>query len=111
MFLDLVFVLRRRSSKGALAIWEALWGDQGGVVLAFDELQRRAFVSVGEDQGLVVHDVILSLGRTMIFDQRSNFYGSRVWVGNDGKLVEFDKVSSYARTVWVHNWTGRTWYA
>eukprot|EP00878_Enallax_costatus_P021924 GHUV01023236.1.p1 GENE.GHUV01023236.1~~GHUV01023236.1.p1 ORF type:complete len:438 (+),score=86.99 GHUV01023236.1:157-1314(+) len=91
MFLDCVSVLTREASKRALTIWEALWGDQGGVVRAFRELQRRALVWVNEGH-LVVHDVILLLGQAIILDQKSLFYGSRVWVGDDNRLVQFDKV-------------------
>eukprot|EP00878_Enallax_costatus_P013135 GHUV01013728.1.p1 GENE.GHUV01013728.1~~GHUV01013728.1.p1 ORF type:complete len:497 (+),score=123.32 GHUV01013728.1:918-2408(+) len=91
MFLDCVSVLGTSSRSEMMAIEEVLWGDQGGVQSAFKELQRRALVSLDEDDDLMVHDVILTLGRAILFDRTSPFYGSRVWEEGDGKLVQFDQ--------------------
>jgi len=87
MFLDCVSVLHGQDSKQAEAVWKAWW--PGRAIRAFGDLQRSTLVSIDDKGRLVVHDVIRLLGRTMLQDPSNAFYGSRVWVGADGQLVEF----------------------
>eukprot|EP00878_Enallax_costatus_P029942 GHUV01032515.1.p1 GENE.GHUV01032515.1~~GHUV01032515.1.p1 ORF type:complete len:562 (+),score=108.74 GHUV01032515.1:738-2423(+) len=90
IFLDCVTVMEWVGGDDALSIWQVLWGDQGGVVSAFQELQQCALVSVDDVFGVETHDIISKLGRATILDRHSPFYGSRAWVKR-GKLVQFDK--------------------
>lgn len=94
IFLDTVSVLHGKRRITALWVWEAWWKGQGSAELALEELQHRALVSIDSKQRLVVHDVIKALGRGIIRDPGSRFYGSRAWVEN-GQLVKFCEVCCF----------------
>lgn len=91
MFLDTVSVLHGRDSRRALLVWQAWWPGQGGAELK--ELQRRALINIDDEQRLVVHDVIRSLGRGIIRDPSRPYFGTRAWV-EDGQLVKFVEVGT-----------------
>lgn len=109
MFLDIVSVLGSNYSKQALEIWGALWPDEADVEGHLEQLQRHALVSIAteedwayfpprEVQVLLIHDVVRSLGRGILRMSGGPFYGSRVWVQEDGTLPGFTTVgASYRR--------------
>lgn len=89
MFLDTVSVLHQQDAAIAKMVWEAQLGLD--MELAFRTLLRRHLISVDADGRLLVHDVILALGRAMILDpSNKECYGTRAWVGSDGVLVTFE---------------------
>lgn len=90
MFLDCVSVLHGQDIGLAEELWRVRWPND--VDSAFLELQRCSLVSIDDKGKLVVHDVICTLGRAMLQDANSGFYGSRLWVDGDGRLVEFEEV-------------------
>jgi hypothetical protein len=98
MFLDAASVLHGFDKSAALRLWGGWWD---GLTAAFQELARRHLVSVDDKGGLLVHDVIKSAGRGILRDPRSRFHGSRLWVLDDGQLLECSQVR-YA----VHTWVG-----
>lgn len=91
MFLDVVSVLHGQDSRGALLAWQAWWAGQGDVKLELQELQQRGLISIDQEMRLVADDKAMSLGRAILKDPGSPFFGSRAWE-EDGKLVNFFEV-------------------
>ena len=92
MFLDVATILRGRPKAMAMAVWTAWHGRAAHADLS--ELSRRCLL--GEDASglLVMHDVLVVLGRGVIVEKKRNFeehYGSRLWV-EDGKVVGCEQV-------------------
>jgi hypothetical protein len=87
VFLDVATVLRGQPLDAALAVWRA-WHDCF-TRTEFDELEMRSLLGVDEEGRLVMHDVLVALGRGIILTRTAGFkehYGSRVWV--EGGKVE-----------------------
>jgi hypothetical protein len=112
MFLDTVSLLAGEPCSQALAVWEAWHGPQSET--AFSVLRSRNLVSVAdEDRSMLwqetrpvevlrVHDVVLSLGRSLLRDTAaSSHYGTRAWV-EQGHLIGLPHVRFYGGKWVVH---------
>jgi hypothetical protein len=78
MFLDAVTVCRGQPLALVMAVWKA-WYPSAGVQVQFKNLERRCLFGLDEDSNLVVHDVLVALGCSLILETDSRYAGSRVW--------------------------------
>jgi len=103
MFLDAVTVCRGQPFALVMAVWKA-WYPSAGVQVQFKNLERRCLLGLDEQSNLVVHDVLVALGCSLIAEPDSRYAGSRVWT-EDGRIKGFqaDKQIVAARLEW---WTG-----
>lgn len=85
MFLDCVSVLEGQPLIRAMLAWEACWSREAAA--AFERLKQVSFVSTSnDDERLVVHDVMRSLGRSMLIE-KPVYAGSRIWLNENAELV------------------------
>jgi hypothetical protein len=92
MFLDVATILRGQPLDRAMAVWKAWHGPAAPT--RFADLQRRCLLGVDEGGRLVMHDVLVALGRGIILRKTPRFeehYGSRVWM-EDGGVVGCEQV-------------------
>jgi hypothetical protein len=92
MFLDCVSVLHGQDYKTAIAAWSGWWTQPRE---EFEQLQARSLVSVDTSGRLAVHDVLRTLGQSLLKKKHKeyDYYGSRVWVDYNRKLVKLSEVS------------------
>jgi hypothetical protein len=92
MFLDVATILRGERREDVLAVWIARH-----TVAAFTyyvDLLRRSLLGADAEGRLVMHDVLLALGRGIVLHQKTGFaehLGSRVWV-QDGNVMGLEQV-------------------
>jgi hypothetical protein len=93
MFLDAATILRGRTLRTAMDVWTAWHGPAAAAF--FKELTTRCLLRVDREFGiwrtdmLVVHDVLVVLGRGVVLSETPGLeghWGSRVWV-EGGKMV------------------------
>jgi hypothetical protein len=97
MFLDAVTILRGWGLEEALEVWAAWHGPAAAA--SFTELTRRCLLRVDAERRLVVHDVLVALGRGAVLSEAPGLEGhrgSRVWV-EGGKVVGHQQVRPYVR--------------
>jgi hypothetical protein len=81
MFLDVATILRGQPQDRVLAVWEAWHGP--AALARFADLRRRCLLGVDEEGRLVMHDVLVLLGRGIILQSRPGLeehFGSRLWM-------------------------------
>ena len=105
MFLDVAVVLHGFHIDTALRVWRAWWGLQADDSLK--ELKRRSLVSVDEDGRVMAHDITRSAGYAILRDPKHTtphglFYGSRLWVLDDGQLLDCSQARGSQTILWVN---------
>jgi hypothetical protein len=97
MFLGAATILRGWPMEEAMEVW-TVW--QGPVAAAaFKELTRRCLLGVDPERRLVMHDVLVALGRSAVLCESpvlEGHRGSRVWI-EGGKVVGHQQVGPRAR--------------
>ena len=81
-------MLHKADVELANQLWGAWW--PRSAYTSFEELQRRNLVSIKVVDGigrLQTHDVVRYLGCAMLRNRESSFYGTRLWIQEDGKLL------------------------
>jgi hypothetical protein len=92
MFLDVATILRGERLEEVRAVWKAWHGDAAATYHA--DLVRRSLLGTDENGRLVMHDVLVALGRGIILQRKGGLeehFGSRVWV-QDGTVVGLKQV-------------------
>jgi hypothetical protein len=93
MFLDVACILRGQQLDRVMAVWNA-WHGGAAAFTFFTDLKRRCLLGVDKKGRLVMHDVLVVLGRGIILRKTGKLeehYGSRLWL-EDGKVVGSDQV-------------------
>jgi hypothetical protein len=92
MFLDVATILRGQPVDVVMAVWTA-WHSPAAVTF-YKNLVRRNLVDADEEGKLVIHDVLVALGRGIILHSKPGLeehFGSRLWL-QDGKVVGAEQV-------------------
>jgi hypothetical protein len=87
MFLDAATILRGWPREVAMAVWTTCHGPAAAAF--FKELTRRCLLGVDSEGDLVVHDVLVVLGRGVVLSETlglERHWGSRVWM-EGGEVV------------------------
>jgi hypothetical protein len=94
MFLDVATILRGQPLELVMAVWTA-WHGKAAVTF-YKDLVRRSLLGADANGMLVMHDVLVALGRGVILQQKPGLavhFGSRLWV-QDGEVVGAEQVTS-----------------
>eukprot|EP00878_Enallax_costatus_P020728 GHUV01021920.1.p1 GENE.GHUV01021920.1~~GHUV01021920.1.p1 ORF type:complete len:632 (+),score=132.80 GHUV01021920.1:114-2009(+) len=78
MFLDVATALSGQPADVVLDVWKDWHGAEAAMWYA--DLVRNCLLRPSSDDRLQMHDVLAAMGRGMVLDQQSPFYGSRIWV-------------------------------
>jgi hypothetical protein len=92
MFLDVATILRGRPLDLVMAVWTAWHGPAARTY--YDDLIRRCLLGADPQGRLVMHDVLVALGRGFILHKKGaleGHFGTRVWV-DGGKAVGCEEV-------------------
>jgi hypothetical protein len=92
MFLDAATILHGQRLDSVHAVWAAWHGPDARAF--YEDLVRRSLVATDARGRLVVHDVLVVLGRGIILQETPGFethFGSRVWTAG-GKVVGCEQV-------------------
>jgi hypothetical protein len=103
MFLDVATILRGERMEEVRAVWKAWHGDAAATY--YTDLVRRSLLGADSNGRLVMHDVLVALGRGIILQRKGGLeehFGSRVWV-QDGTVVGLEQVR-------LPPWTSRLVY-
>jgi hypothetical protein len=96
MFLDVATILRGQPLELVMAVWSAWHGDTA--VTCYDDLVWRGLLEPEAEGNLVMHDVLVALGRGVALHSKPRLeqhFGSRVWLegeDDDAKLVGLEQV-------------------
>jgi hypothetical protein len=93
MFLDVATILQGQPSQLAMAVWTA-WHGAAAVTL-YDNLVWRSLLGADAQGRLVMHDVLVALGRGVVLHSKPGLeqhFGSRLWMQDGDQVVGFEQV-------------------
>jgi hypothetical protein len=93
MFLDVATILQGEKLEVVMALWTAWHG--AAATTFYRDLSRRTLLGADAKGRLVMHDVLVALGRGIILQSRAGLEvhcGSRLWV-QDGEVMGVEQVT------------------